>query len=236
MLSLEHQDDQGSFHRALRRHIEETIAAARPNTDCQKYFQRLGRPLGFSRSLCGSHRPSRWRQTAGSRPGRSRRSGCAGRPKARCYTAMDERISAPPMVGVPFFDRCDCGPSLRNRWTDLQICRVRIIHGQSHRDNASAVSTPECRAGSGIERLQSLVWNCCRYSPAAAALVNLPGCAPQATTTFSITALRDPLIQNGCVVCGSPALAAPGSARPGVAKCRRGPKASTAWAMFRPTA
>ncbi|VFT49179.1 Uncharacterised protein [Pseudomonas aeruginosa] len=45
------------------------------------------------------------------------------------------------MVGVPFFDRCDCGPSLRTAWPIWRICKVRIIQGPSHSDSDSAVST-----------------------------------------------------------------------------------------------
>ncbi|MNN85946.1 hypothetical protein D3C81_2032880 [compost metagenome] len=46
------------------------------------------------------------------------------------------------MVGVPFFDRCDCGPSSRTDWPICRLRRVRIIHGPSHRDRVRAVSTP----------------------------------------------------------------------------------------------
>ncbi|MNE79376.1 hypothetical protein D3C80_1758520 [compost metagenome] len=56
--------------------------------------------------------------------------------------AMEDRISAPPMVGVPFFDRCDCGPSSRTAWPIWRVRRVLIIQGPSHSDRASAVSTP----------------------------------------------------------------------------------------------
>ena len=29
---------------------------------------------------------------------------------------MPDKIINPPMVGVPFFARCDCGPSVRIGW------------------------------------------------------------------------------------------------------------------------
>ncbi|MNJ79739.1 hypothetical protein D3C77_778560 [compost metagenome] len=60
----------------------------------------------------------------------------------RVLMAMAERISAPPMVGVPFLDRCDCGPSVRTDWPICRVCRVRIIQGPSHKARIRDVSTP----------------------------------------------------------------------------------------------
>ncbi len=51
----------------------------------------------------------------------------------------DVRISSPPIVGVPAFARCDCGPSCRMIWPIWKSRSVRIIHGPSSRLRMSAV-------------------------------------------------------------------------------------------------
>jgi len=50
------------------------------------------------------------------------------------------RISAPPMVGVPALEKCDCGPSLRIGWPPLSWPSLRITAGPSHSESASDVS------------------------------------------------------------------------------------------------
>ena len=50
-------------------------------------------------------------------------------------------ISAPPMVGVPAFERCDWGPSLRTAWPIWCWVSRRIISGPASSEIASAVST-----------------------------------------------------------------------------------------------
>ena len=37
--------------------------------------------------------------------------------------AMLVRIRAPPMVGVPALEKCDCGPSLRIGWPPFSVAR-----------------------------------------------------------------------------------------------------------------
>ena len=49
------------------------------------------------------------------------------------------RIKAPPMVGVPAFGRCDCGPSLRTAWPILYEVSLRIIAGPTMKVMTSAV-------------------------------------------------------------------------------------------------
>ena len=53
---------------------------------------------------------------------------------------MAVRISAPPMVGVPFLAKWVCGPSVRTDWPTFSAVSLRITHGPSSRLNASAVS------------------------------------------------------------------------------------------------
>ena len=50
------------------------------------------------------------------------------------------RIIAPPMVGVPALEKCDCGPSLRIGWPPLSWPRRRITAGPHHNDRNSEVS------------------------------------------------------------------------------------------------
>jgi len=50
------------------------------------------------------------------------------------------RINAQPIVGVPAFDRCDCGPSLRITWPALTAARRRMASGPSSSATTSAVS------------------------------------------------------------------------------------------------
>src|SRR5690349_14356869 len=51
-------------------------------------------------------------------------------------------ISAPPIVGVPAFARCDCGPSLRMTCPTFTSVSLRMIAGPASSDTASAVSVP----------------------------------------------------------------------------------------------
>ena len=44
---------------------------------------------------------------------------------------MATMMSAPPIVGVPFFERCDCGPSSRTTWPICFFCSSRMNHGDS---------------------------------------------------------------------------------------------------------
>ena len=50
------------------------------------------------------------------------------------------KISAPPMVGVPFFTKCVCGPSVRTACPTFSAVSLRMVQGPSSRLNASAVS------------------------------------------------------------------------------------------------
>ena len=49
------------------------------------------------------------------------------------------RIRAPPMVGVPALEKCDCGPSLRIGWPPFSRDRRSITVGPSQSDSARAV-------------------------------------------------------------------------------------------------
>ena len=42
--------------------------------------------------------------------------GLAGSDHSTVGSRMAMQISTPPMVGVPVFFRCDCGPSSRTNW------------------------------------------------------------------------------------------------------------------------
>ena len=48
-------------------------------------------------------------------------------------------ISTPPMVGVPFFERCESGPSSRIGWPICRDCNFRIIHGPRMKQITRAV-------------------------------------------------------------------------------------------------
>ena len=50
-------------------------------------------------------------------------------------------IISPPMVGVPFFARCDCGPSARIGWPLPCLIRSEaMIDGPKKNTKASAVA------------------------------------------------------------------------------------------------
>ncbi len=38
-------------------------------------------------------------------------------------------ISSPPMEGVPFLEKCDCGPSIRISWPICRFFRLRMSSG-----------------------------------------------------------------------------------------------------------
>src|SRR6218665_312880 len=84
-------------------------AATRPITDCQKYFSRERMPSGF---LCTTLRQSSTQPIAP----KPRVTSSTIQTKrldrsndSRVDSAIDSKISTPPMVGVPLLDRCDCG-------------------------------------------------------------------------------------------------------------------------------
>ena len=49
-------------------------------------------------------------------------------------------MSTPPMVGVPDFFRCDCGPSSRTYWPIWNSLSFSITHGPMKSAISSAVS------------------------------------------------------------------------------------------------
>ena len=53
---------------------------------------------------------------------------------------MAVRISEPPMVGVPFFTKCVCGPSWRTAWPTFSAVSLRMAQGPKSSENASEVS------------------------------------------------------------------------------------------------
>ncbi|MNT38983.1 hypothetical protein D3C72_1751980 [compost metagenome] len=59
---------------------------------------------------------------------------------SRVVTLIASRISVPPMVGVPVFTRCVCGPSLRTAWPTLSSVSLAITHGPSHSEITSDVN------------------------------------------------------------------------------------------------
>ena len=54
-------------------------------------------------------------------------------------TAIDTRISAPPIVGVPALIRCVCGPSSRTAWPMRMRASHAIIRGPTRNEMTSAV-------------------------------------------------------------------------------------------------
>ena len=53
--------------------------------------------------------------------------------------AIETKISAPPMVGVPALIRCVGGPSSRTAWPILYKASLRIIPGPTTNEMTSAV-------------------------------------------------------------------------------------------------
>ena len=54
-------------------------------------------------------------------------------------TAIETRISAPPIVGVPALIRCVCGPSSRTDWPICIRVSHAIIRGPMTNEMTSAV-------------------------------------------------------------------------------------------------
>ena len=114
--------------------------AARPKIDCSRYFQRDFSPLGSRLTILiqSSYQPIAPKATITSSTVHTyllRRS-----PHSSTEARMVSRISAPPMVGVPALEKCDCGPSLRIGWPPLSWPRRRITAGPHHNDRNSEVS------------------------------------------------------------------------------------------------
>ena len=60
-------------------------------------------------------------------------------PHSSVVTMIDTRINAPPIVGVPAFARCDCGPSSRTDWPIFIRDSHAIIRGPMRNEMTSAV-------------------------------------------------------------------------------------------------
>jgi hypothetical protein len=54
-------------------------------------------------------------------------------------TSNESKMSAPPMVGVPAFTRCDSGPSARMTWPICFRFSSRMNHGASTNVSSMAV-------------------------------------------------------------------------------------------------
>ena len=61
-------------------------------------------------------------------------------PHSSTEASTVNRISAPPMVGVPALEKWVLGPSSRIGWPPLYWARRRITTGPHHSDSASEVS------------------------------------------------------------------------------------------------
>ena len=63
-------------------------------------------------------------------------------PQSNVVTAIETRMSAPPMVGVPAFARCVCGPSSRTAWPIFIRVSQAITRGPTMNEMNSAVMQP----------------------------------------------------------------------------------------------
>ena len=111
-----------------------------PITDCQKYFQREGRPREFfsttlRQSSTQPMTPKPTRVSSATQTYSFDRS-----PHSSVVTVTDTRISAPPMVGVPALIRWVCGPSSRTDWPIFSAVSLRITAGPTMKEMVRAVS------------------------------------------------------------------------------------------------
>ena len=60
-------------------------------------------------------------------------------PQSSVVMTTETRISAPPIVGVPAFVRCDCGPSTRTDCPILYAVSLRIMIGPTTNESTRAV-------------------------------------------------------------------------------------------------
>ncbi len=116
--------------RALR---EELVARARGRRSCRS-------------GTCGSRRRSRSRRTRASPGAGARCRGSSDRRAARSTSTSENRISVPPMVGVPAFTLWRSGPSLRMGCPIWFSVSRRITTGPSRNEIESAVSAASRRA------------------------------------------------------------------------------------------
>jgi hypothetical protein len=114
-------------------------ATAKPSTDCQKYFQREARPLGSLATTLrqSSTQPMAPKPKVTSITTQTKR--LVRSAQSSTVIAIDTRISAPPIVGVPLLARCDFGPSSRTDWPILYSVSLRIIAGPTIRQMNTAV-------------------------------------------------------------------------------------------------
>ena len=104
-------------------------AATRPISDCQPNFTRAGRPFGLR---CTTLRQSSTQPTAPKPPitsSTTHTKRLSRSAHSSVVIAIDTRISAPPIVGVPAFARCVCGPSSRTAWPIFMRVSHAIIRG-----------------------------------------------------------------------------------------------------------
>ena len=67
--------------------------------------------------------------------------GLRGLAQSRVDATMPARIISPPIVGVPFFKRCDSGPSLRIGWPLPCLIRsAAMTEGPKNITSSSAVA------------------------------------------------------------------------------------------------
>src|SRR5690606_3277310 len=114
--------------------------AARPKIDCSRYFQRDLRPLGSRLTILiqSSYQPMAPNASITSSTTHTYLLRRSPHSSTEAITAI--RISAPPIVGVPALEKCDCGPSLRIGCPPLSWPSLRITAGPHHSDSMSAVN------------------------------------------------------------------------------------------------
>ena len=122
--------------------VKISVATPNPASDSQKYFCLAGRPFGF---LClilmkSSAKPTAPKASVTSSANQTKR--LVRSAHSRVDTLIAQRISTPPMVGVPVFFRCEAGPSSRTGWPNLKRYSRSIIQGPKANENSSAVRIP----------------------------------------------------------------------------------------------
>src|SRR6185312_11927985 len=113
--------------------------ATTPIIDCQKNFERADRPFGFFATTLrqSSTQPTAPKPSVTSSTTQTKRLSRSAHKSV--VIAIETRISAPPIVGVPAFVRCVCGPSLRTDWPMRIRVSQLIIRGPTRNEITSAV-------------------------------------------------------------------------------------------------
>ena len=114
-------------------------AARTPTSDCQKNFCRAESPFGLRRTTLRQSSTQPIAPNARVTSSTTQTNRFVRSPQRSVVTAIETRISAPPIVGVPALGRWVCGPSSRTDWPIFIRESHAIIRGPTMNEMKRAV-------------------------------------------------------------------------------------------------